>query len=80
MDIEINKEGEIYGLIKNVYDNISEIEFIFCADNNIEKNEFDIKQKIKIYCQVSVNPPIPFYEYNIYDTTKNIINFFLKTN
>ena len=80
MDIDINKEGEIYDLIKSVNDNISDIEFIFCADNNIEKNEFDIKQKIKIYCQVSVNPPIPFYEYNIDDTTKNIINFFLKTN
>ena len=78
-DIEIKKnEKDIYDLISKVNNNFKEIELILSYNNNIEKNQIDLIERIKIYCQQKINPTIPCYEYNTNDICKNIIKYICK--
>ena len=78
-DIEINKsEKDIYDLIQKVNNNFKEIEIILSYNNNLEKNEIDLIERIKIYCQQKIDPTIPCYEYNTNDICKNIIKYICK--
>ena len=78
-DIEIKKnEKDIFDLISKVNNNFKEIELILSYNNNIEKDEIDLIERIKIYCQQKINPTIPCFEYNTNDICKNIIKYICK--
>ena len=78
--ININKEKDIFELIKEVNDNMKDIEVILRKNNNLEKKEIDIIEKIKKYCKEDISPSIPFYEYDTDYVSKNIINYIYSLN
>ena len=79
-DININKEEEIFNLIKELRDGMKDIEVIIRNNNNLDKKEIDLIERIKIYCQEKLKPSIPFFEYNTNDIYKNIINYIYSLN
>ena len=80
IDIDINKEEEIFNLIKEVNDNIKVFDLLLRNDDNFSKKKKDIIEKIKIYCNKKIKPQIPFYEYNSNDICKNIIKYIYSFN
>ena len=74
-DIDINNEEEIYEFIKNVNDNIKDIELILINENNLDKKEINLINNIKNYSGENIFPPLPCFEYNINDISKNVIKY-----
>ena len=74
-DIDINNEEEIYEFIKNVNDNIKDIELILVKENNMDKKEINLINNIKKYSGENIFPPLPCFEYNINDISKNVIKY-----
>ena len=79
-DININKEEEIFNLIKELNAGMNEIEVIFRKNKNLEKKEIDLIERIKIYCKEKIEPSVPFFEYNTKDIYKNIIKYIYSLN
>ena len=79
-NININKEKEIFDLIKEVNKNMSDIEVILRKKDDLDKKEIDLIERIKKYCQEEISPSIPFYEYDTIDLSKKIINYIYSLN
>ena len=77
--ININKDEEILNIIKNINDNLKEIEVVSSFDVNLDeenkKRIKDLLEKIKDCCLKGINPSIPFYEYDINDICNNLIKY-----
>ena len=78
-DITINKEEEIFDLIKTINDSIKDLEIILVNDNYLKEEDKqiinDLIEKIKKYCQENINPPISSFEYEINEMCNNVINY-----
>ena len=78
-DIIINKEEEIFELIKALNDNMNELEIILINNDNLKEEDKqkinDLIEKIKKYCQESINPPINSIIYDINQMCNNVINY-----
>lgn len=74
-DFDLNNEKELFDFIKNVNDNIKDIEVILSCDDDLEKKETDLIDNIKKYCKENMYPPLPFFKYKINDIYNNVIKF-----
>ena len=78
-DFNFDKINEILDLIKNVSDNYEGIELVLSIDNNLdEENKKKLSEsleKIKIYCQEKVYPPMKIFEYEQKDILPNVIKY-----
>ena len=74
-DFDINNENEIFEFINNINDNIKEIELILVHENDLEKKEIDLINKIKNYSGEKIYPPLPCVEYNVNDICINVIKY-----
>ena len=78
-DIIINKEEEIFELIKALNNNMNELEIILINNDNLKEEDKqkinDLIEKIKKYCQESINPPINSFIYDINQMCNNVINY-----
>ena len=74
-DIDINNENELFDFIKNVNDNMKDLEIILSYEDNLEQKEKDLISNIKKYCGENNEPPLPFFKYKINDICNNAIKF-----
>ena len=78
-NIDFDIKEEILDLIKNVCESYKGVELVLSIDNNIgeenKKKVTDIIEKIKTYCQETINPPAKVFEYEQNDIIQNVIKY-----
>ena len=74
-DIDINNENEIIDFLKNINENIKDIELLLIYENDLENKEVDLINKIKNYSGEKIYQPLPCVEYNIDDICNNVIKY-----